>query len=145
HVIVKSDRFKAAMAGASAALYTSNYGTDQYQQWWERELDFPWKNRALWDELSPFFSAEKVTTPTLFVGGEKDWNVPTLNSEQFYQALRRLGKPTELVVYPDENHSIDRPSFVRDRLERYLAWFDKWVLGEGEAAAGGAGLTTSGN
>ncbi len=130
HVIVQTDRFEAAMAGASAALYTSNYGTDQYQQWWERELDLPWRSRALWDELSPFFSAEKVTTPTLFIGGEKDWNVPTLNSEQFYQALKRLGKDTELVVYPDENHSIDRPSFLRDRLERYLAWFDRWVLGE---------------
>ena len=54
-------------------------------------------------------------------------NVPLLNSEQLYQALRRLGKTTELVIYPGQDHGINRPSFVKDRYERYLAWYDRFL------------------
>ena len=73
----------------------------------------------------PFLEADKIKTPTLFLCGEVDWNVPLINSEQMYQALRRLDVPTELVVYPGESHSIDVPSYQKDRLERYVAWFDR--------------------
>jgi tetratricopeptide (TPR) repeat protein len=69
-----------------------------------------------------------VTTPTLFLCGALDMNVPLLNSEQMYQALRRVGRvETELVVYPTEWHSIDTPSVQKDRLERYLAWYDRFL------------------
>jgi dipeptidyl aminopeptidase/acylaminoacyl peptidase len=44
-----------------------------------------------------------------------------------YQALKSLGRDTRLVIYPDQHHSISRPSFQRDRLERYLAWYDKYL------------------
>jgi len=46
-----------------------------------------------------------------------------LNSEQMYQALKSLGRDTELVIYPGEYHEIRRPSFERDRLRRYLDWY----------------------
>ena len=59
--------------------------------------------------------------------GEKDWNVPILNSEQLYQALRRLGRTTQLVVYPGEHHGIRKPTFQKDRYERYLEWYGKYV------------------
>ena len=59
-----------------------------------------------------------------------DWNVPIVCSENMYQAMRRLGKPTQLVVYPGEHHGIRRPSYQKDRLERYLAWYGKYVKGE---------------
>jgi dipeptidyl aminopeptidase/acylaminoacyl peptidase len=70
-----------------------------------------------------------VTTPTLIVGGEKDWNVPILNSEQLYQALRQLGRTTQLVVYPGEFHGIRTPSYIKDLYERYLDWYGKYVKG----------------
>jgi dipeptidyl aminopeptidase/acylaminoacyl peptidase len=57
------------------------------------------------------------------MGGEKDWNVPIINSEQLYQALKRLGVETQLVVYPGEYHSISTPSYAKDRYQRYLKWF----------------------
>ena len=76
-----------------------------------------------------FNSIEKVTTPTLVMGGEKDWNVPIQNSEQIYQALRRMGVPTQLIVYPGQPHGLRIPSYQKDRLERYLAWYDKWLKG----------------
>lgn len=129
YVITQTDRFKAAMSGASEVNYFSNYGHDHYQHWWENELGLPWRNPDLWLRLSPFFQIEKVTTPTLVVCGQEDWNVPLVNSEQLYQALRRLGRPTELVIYPGESHGISRPSFEVDRWQRYLAWFDRHILG----------------
>jgi tetratricopeptide (TPR) repeat protein len=129
-VITKSSRFKAAISGASEVNYLSNFGHDQYLKEWEAELGLPWRESAKWLELSPYFKVENVTTPTLVVCGQEDWNVPLINSEQLYQALRRLGKTTELVIYPGEAHTFSRPSFLKDRLERYLGWFDRHVLGK---------------
>jgi dipeptidyl aminopeptidase/acylaminoacyl peptidase len=135
YVITKTTRFKAAISGASEVNYLANYGHDHYQKEWEAELGLPWQASAKWVELSPFFRIEKVTTPTLVVCGQDDWNVPLINSEQLYQALRRLGKTTELVIYPGQGHAILRPSFQKDRLERYLAWFDRHLLGKPAPAA----------
>ncbi len=130
HVITKTDRFKAATSGASEVNYLANYGTDHYQKEWEAELGLPWKNPEAWMRISPFFQIEKVTTPTLILGGAEDVNVPLLNAEQLYQALRRLGRDTELVIYPGQNHGITKPSYQKDRYERYLAWYGKYLLGE---------------
>ncbi len=127
YVITKTDRFKAAISGASEVLYVANYGTDHYQYEWEAEMGLPWEKREDWEKISPFNQITNVKTPTLVMGGEKDWNVPVLNSEQLYQALRRLGVPTELVVYPGEHHGIRRPSFQRDRYQRYLDWYAKYL------------------
>lgn len=129
HVITKSNRFKAAITGASATLYVANYGHDQYQRWWEEELGLPWlaENREKWDKITPFYSLDKVTTPTLIVGGEDDWNVPIINSEQLYIALKRQGVPTELVVYPNEGHHLSVPSYEKDLYERYFAWFERYL------------------
>jgi tetratricopeptide (TPR) repeat protein len=120
--------------------YLGNYGHDQYLREWELELGLPWKETAKWVELSPWFEVEKVTTPTLLVCGQDDWNVPLHGSEQLYQALKRLGKETELVIYPGEDHSIGRPSFQIDRFERYLGWFDRFVLGKADAKAEAASI-----
>jgi dipeptidyl aminopeptidase/acylaminoacyl peptidase len=136
NVIVKTDRFAAAISGAGEGLNISNYGHDHYQLEWELELGVPWENRELWEKLSPFNQIEKVTTPTLFMGGALDWNVPILGSEQMYQALRRLGRTTQLVVYPGEHHGIRRPSFQRDRYERYLAWYGRFLGGRVPAVSG---------
>ena len=129
YVITKSTRFKGAITGASMALLVANFGHDHYQLSNEREWGLPWEGRETWERLSPFNDVAKVTTPTLIMGGEKDWNVPIQNSEQLYQALRRRGVPTELVVYPGQPHGLRVPSYNKDRLERYIAWYDRWVKG----------------
>ena len=127
YVITKTDRFSGAVTGASEVLYRSNYGHDHYQRQWEAELGLPWENADAWERISPFNDVANITTPTLIMGGEKDWNVPILNSEQLYQALKRLGRETQLVVYPGEFHGIRTPTFQLDRLQRYLAWYEKTV------------------
>ncbi len=134
YVITKSgDRFKAAVSGASEALYVANYGHDHYQILWEWELGLPWETRALWEKISPYNQVDKIVTPTLWIGGEKDWNVPIINSEQMYQAMKRLGRQTQLVVYPGEHHGIAKPSYLKDRFERYLAWYGQYIKGEAPA------------
>ena len=75
----------------------------------------------------PFFHADRIRTPTLFLCGEKDFNVPLAGSEQMYQALRSLGVATELVIYPEQRHSLVPPSYRADRLQRYLAWYQKYL------------------
>ena len=59
----------------------------------------------------------------MFLGGDKDFNVPLLGSEQMYQALRSLGVETELVIYPGQYHRIRRPSLLKDRYDRYIGWY----------------------
>jgi dipeptidyl aminopeptidase/acylaminoacyl peptidase len=122
-------RFKAAISGAGSAAPLSFYGTDQYIQQYDKELGPPWKAVPLYLKLSyPLLEADKrMHTPTLYMGGTADMNVPILGGEQMYQALRSLGVPTELVVYPNQFHGFTRPSYIRDRYERWLAWWDKYL------------------
>jgi dipeptidyl aminopeptidase/acylaminoacyl peptidase len=126
YVIAQDTRFKAATSGAGISNILAGYGTDQYIVEYDQELGPPWTALESWLRVSfPFLHADRIVTPTLFLCGEKDFNVPLLNSEQMYQALRSLGRETQLIIYPGEYHGLDRPSYERDRLERYLAWYDK--------------------
>jgi dipeptidyl aminopeptidase/acylaminoacyl peptidase len=129
YTIASDTRFKAAISGAGTATPLSFYGVDQYILQYDNELGKPWQNYQLYLKLSyPFLEADKrIRTPTLFMGGTSDMNVPLLGGEQMYQALRSLGVPTELVVYPGQFHGFTKPSYIRDRYERWLAWWDKYL------------------
>jgi dipeptidyl aminopeptidase/acylaminoacyl peptidase len=133
-IIAQTNRFKAAISGAGVAFLACMYGHDQYQRDYEAELGLPWESKAVWEKVSPFYRVSNITTPTLFMGGDMDWNVPILGGEQMYQALKRLGRPTELVVYPGEYHEFKTPSHIKDRLERYLAWYNHYVKGDSAPA-----------
>jgi dipeptidyl aminopeptidase/acylaminoacyl peptidase len=128
YVIASDTRFKAAVSGASISDVFAGYGTDMYVREYDAELGPPWKSTELYLKLSyPFLHADRIKTPTLFLGGQKDFNVPLLNSEQMYQALRTLGVPTQLIIYPNQYHGISKPSYLKDRLERYVGWYDKYL------------------
>ena len=129
-IIAQTTRFKAAISGAGEANNTSMYGHDQYQRDYETELGLPWEKHAQYDKLSPFYKVTSITTPTLFMGGNIDWNVPILGGEQMYQAMKSLGRETQLVVYPGEYHEFKAPSHLKDRLERYLAWYAHYIKGD---------------
>jgi dipeptidyl aminopeptidase/acylaminoacyl peptidase len=132
YMIATDTRFKGATSGAGTAFTVAFYGTDQYIIQYDYEIGPPWNPKA-WEtyvKISyPFLHADRIKTPTLFLGGERDFNVPVQGGQQMYQALRSLGIDTQLVIYPNEFHGITRPSYVRDRYERYLAWYDKYVKG----------------
>jgi dipeptidyl aminopeptidase/acylaminoacyl peptidase len=130
YLIASDTRFKAATSGAGTGFTVAFYGTDQYIIQYDYEIGPPWDPKA-WETYQkisyPFLHADRIKTPTLFLGGERDFNVPVQGGQQMYQALRSLGIDTELVIYPNEFHGITRPSYVRDRYERYLAWYNKYL------------------
>ena len=130
YMIATDTRFKGATSGAGTAFTVAFYGTDQYIIQYDYEIGPPWNPKA-WETYQkisyPFLHADRIKTPTLFLGGERDFNVPVQGGQQMYQALRSLGIDTQLIIYPNENHGIQRPSYVRDRYERYVAWYDKYV------------------
>ena len=130
YTIATDTRFRAAVSGAGQANVLTGYGTDQYIHDYEGELGKPWveEDLALYLELSfPFLHADRIQTPTLFLCGEKDFNVPLINSEQMYMALRSLGIPTELVIYPGQYHSLSVPSYQEDLMVRWIAWYDAYL------------------
>ena len=133
-IIGQTHRFKAAISGAGAAEFASMYGHDQYQKDYFTELGYPWEKREVWDRIAPFYKVKEITTPAMFMGGSIDWNVPILGGEQMYQALKALGRETELIVYPDEYHEFKVPSHIEDRLKRYLAWYGHYVKGDATPA-----------
>jgi dipeptidyl aminopeptidase/acylaminoacyl peptidase len=128
YTIATDTRFKAAISGAGSSMQFTMYGMDQYIIQYDQEMGQPWKTKDKWIKVSyPFFNADKIKTPTLFMGGEKDFNVPIAGSEQMYQALKSLGVDTQLVIYPGQFHGLTIPSYERDRLQRYANWFDKYL------------------
>ena len=138
YMIASDNRFKAATSGAGTAFTVAFYGTDQYIIQYDYEIGPPWEPKA-WETYQkisyPFLHADRIKTPTLFLGGERDFNVPVQGGQQMYQALRSLNIDTQLVIYPNEFHGITRPSYVRDRYERYLAWYDLHINGKKPAAS----------
>ena len=140
YTIATDQRFKAAASGAGSSLQLSMYGTDQYAVQYDNEMGQPWKHPDVWMKVSyPFFKAHRIVTPTLFMCGEKDFNVPITGSEQMYQALVSNRVEAQLVIYPGQFHGITRPSYYRDRLERYVNWYDEHVQGKDDATSTTAG------
>ncbi len=133
NVIARDTRFKAATSGASIGNALAGYGTDMYIVEYEAELGTPWQNLDTYLRNSfPLLHADRIKTPTLFLCGERDFNVPLLNSEQMYQALRSLNIDTQLIIYPEAFHSLSKPSYLRDRMQRYLDWYGKYLNNEPE-------------
>lgn len=128
YLIASDTRFKAASSGAGTGFTLSLYGVDQYINQYNNELGTPWTSIDRYLKISyPLLKADRIKTPTLFMSGEKDFNVPTAGSEQMYQALRTLGVPTELIIFPGQFHGISIPSYQRDRFDRWIAWFNKYL------------------
>jgi len=143
YMIATDTRFKAATSGAGTAFTIAFYGTDQYIIQYDYEIGPPWDPKA-WETYQkisyPFLHADRIKTPTLFLGGERDFNVPVQGGQQMYQALKSLGVETQMIIYPNENHGIQRPSYQRDRYERYLAWYDKYLKKSSESAGSPAAV-----
>ncbi len=129
-IITRTDRFRAAISGAGASLHVASWGHDQYQRWYRQELGLPWENRELWERISPFYRVDRITTPTLWMGGEVDWNVPIVQAEIMYQSMKALGRETLLVVYPGQSHGGFPPAYEADRYRRFLGWFGRYLEGD---------------
>jgi dipeptidyl aminopeptidase/acylaminoacyl peptidase len=126
--VTQTNRFRAAVAGAGIANWQSYYGQNLIDQWM-----IPFFGASVYDDpgvyekSSPIRFIKNVKTPTLIVVGERDAECPSPQSYEFWHALRTLGVPTQLIVYPGEGHMFVRPEHQIDRMDQTLAWFDKYL------------------
>jgi dipeptidyl aminopeptidase/acylaminoacyl peptidase len=138
-----TDRFRAASSENGVANQVSTWANSYFGVHYNRRagLGDPLSERgmrALW-RSSPLRLAPNVRTPLLMLQAEEDRICPASDNEQFFTALKVLGREVEYVLYPDEHHemkSSGRPDRRIDRMERILGWFDRHV--RGRAAAPGA-------
>lgn len=124
-IITQTNAFKAACAGAPVCNLYTDYGCTDII--WADEREYggkPWEARDLYLDRSPVSHVENVETPILLVHGENDYRCRITHSEEFYQSLKRLGKTTVFVRYPDEYHGFKRPLHRVDLNKRILAWFE---------------------
>jgi dipeptidyl aminopeptidase/acylaminoacyl peptidase len=127
-IITQTQRFRAASSIAGVSNLISFYGTSLYQDLIEAEFDgMPWNADTfahLWNH-SPLAYVAKTSTPTLFLHGEVDNDVPSSQSDEMYTALRRKGVPAELVLFPGEGHGLRKPRHRVDEMQRTIDWFDQ--------------------
>ncbi len=137
-VITQTPRFKAAVALASLSDLVSFYGTSLYTDLVEAEFNgMPWENYPLLWQWSPLAHIANARTPTLFIHGESDHDVPITQAEEMFVALRKMGVAATLTRYPDEGHGFHRPAHQLDSMLRTQAWFDRYLrAGSGSDAAG---------
>jgi len=127
-VITQTDRFKAAVTVASVSNLISFYGNSLYQLLIETEFPgYPWDNYDLLWHWSPMKHVKNVKTPTLFIHGENDHDVPITQAEEMYIALKKLGVESVFVRYPGEGHGIRRPDHRADYDKRRMDWFVKYL------------------
>jgi len=103
--------------------YLSSFGQDQWFTQYLEELGSPIADEDKYRRLSPGTYVPNIKTPLYLIANEKDGNCPLPQAMQLYQRLRQMGKKTELVIYPGESHSMQRPTHLVDRLERLRRWF----------------------
>jgi len=127
--ITQTTRFKAAVSGAGLANLISEYGTEQgpsYDEWFYGVPYEPEKVAGFLNS-SPVVNLRNAKTPTLILQGDADLTDPLGQSQELYRGLKRYGVETELVVYPREPHGFREEKHLLDRLNRILAWYDKYL------------------
>jgi dipeptidyl aminopeptidase/acylaminoacyl peptidase len=126
--ITQTSRFRAAVAGPGIADWSSYYGQTRIHQWMK-----PFFGAAIYDDpavyakSSPTAFVARARTPTLLLVGDSDGECPPSQSHQFWRALKTLGIPTELVIYPKEGHVFDAEEDSEDAMDRTVQWFDRYL------------------
>ena len=129
-LITQSPRFKAAVTGAGAVEHAANWGNDDLtwdDAWYLSGT--PWEKPELYQSEAALFQLNKVTTPTHIVGGNADNRVSYFEQVLLERALEKLNVPHALLVFPGENHPLDKnPWHGYIKVREELKWLDKYVL-----------------
>jgi dipeptidyl aminopeptidase/acylaminoacyl peptidase len=124
----QTQRFRAVVAGAGISDWQSYYGENQIDQWM-----IPYFGASLYDDPAVYAKSsaisfiKQVKTPTLIIVGDRDEECPAPQSFEYWHALKTLGVPVQLVVYPNEGHHFADPKHVSDMQQRSLDWFAKYL------------------
>jgi dipeptidyl aminopeptidase/acylaminoacyl peptidase len=133
--VTQTTRFKAAVSGAPVIDMASEFGTENesgYDEWF---YGTPYEKLDGFIRSSPMTYVKNVKTPTLLLQGADDETDPIGQSQQFYRGLKRYGVDTELIVYPREPHGLREEKHLVDRLNRIVAWYDKYLAPRAPATA----------
>ena len=131
--LVSTDRFKAISTGAGAVNWISLYAQTDMQD--TREFYFKGQPYDNWDhyvDVSPLKYIKNAKTPTLIHFGENDRRIPRPQGEELHMALKKLGVPTEFIVYPNMPHGLRNARYQLIKMEAELSWFEKWIKGKEE-------------
>ncbi|MFQ5817496.1 MAG: prolyl oligopeptidase family serine peptidase [Terriglobia bacterium] len=129
--LVSTDRFKAISSGAGGMNWISMYAQTDIQ--FIREFYFRGTPYEHWDhyvEVSPLRYIKNAKTPTLIHVGHDDARVPRPQSEELHMALKKLGVPTEFIVYPRMPHGLREPRYQLVKMVSEFNWFEKWLRGK---------------
>ncbi len=126
--VTQTSRFRAAVAGAGLSNWQSYYGQNDIDEWMPPYFGATvYDDPAVYAKSAPITFIKNVKTPTLVLVGERDGECPAPQSREFWHALKTLGVPTQLVVYPGEGHVFLQPDHRRDVMERMTSWFDRYL------------------
>jgi dipeptidyl aminopeptidase/acylaminoacyl peptidase len=129
-VVSQTNRFKCAATGAGLSNLISMWGTNDIPSTLDDYFEGAWYEQPeRYIRMSPLAHIGNAKTPTLILHGEADIRVPTSQGYEMYNALKRLGVPAEMVVYPRTPHGPQEPKFVLDIMHRHIDWVAKY-LGE---------------
>jgi dipeptidyl aminopeptidase/acylaminoacyl peptidase len=121
-------RYKCLISHAGTVNLESQWGTSDVIYWREVTMGGPpWEQSAAWREQNPIRFAAKFRTPTLVTIGENDFRVPLNNALEYWSALQRMRVPSRLIVFPDENHWIQKGEDSRLFYAEVAAWLDRWL------------------
>jgi dipeptidyl aminopeptidase/acylaminoacyl peptidase len=126
-IVTQTDRFKVASTAASISDIADLYYLSDAGEVTEEYFGLPWEEAALYEAHSPITHVAAVKTPLLIQHGENDRRVPVQQAEKFYRALRKLGKPVEMDVYPRGGHVNYEPRLEKAIMVRNLEWFERWI------------------
>ncbi|MFK7748007.1 MAG: alpha/beta hydrolase family protein [Kordia sp.] len=137
YLVTKTNKFKAAMAGAPVSNMTSAYGgirwgsglsrMFQYEKTQSRIGKNLWEGFDLYVESSPLFSLPNVETPLLIMHNDNDGAVPYYQGIELYMGMRRLRKPSWLLVYNNEAHNLRKMKNKQDLSIRMMQFFDHYL------------------
>jgi dipeptidyl aminopeptidase/acylaminoacyl peptidase len=127
--ITQTNDFKVAVSGAGMANLISEFGMEEHPAGDEWFYGVPWEKPEGFLNSSPFLHLKNAKTPTLVLQGDADTIDPLGQSQELYRGLKRYGVEAELVVYPREPHGFHEEKHMLDRLNRILAWYDKYLHG----------------
>lgn len=126
--VTQTNRFKAAVAAAGVSDWLSYYGENGIDAWMLPYFGASvYDDPAVYAQSSPINFIRNVRTPTFAYVGERDIECPAPQTQEFWHALKELGVPTAIMIYPGEGHGLRDPEHVADALQRTLQWFDQYL------------------
>jgi dipeptidyl aminopeptidase/acylaminoacyl peptidase len=121
-------RYRCLVSHAGLVNLETQWGTSDTI--YSREVNMggpPWEQGAVWRDQNPIRYAANFRTPVLVTVGENDFRVPLNNALEYWAALQRMHVPSRLLVFPEENHWIQRGEDSRLFYAEVAAWLDRWL------------------